>query len=625
MTRRCLSSPASVSSVKAAKAPLVQSLDLDQKIEKIPVTGSLITSISIRRLDKSVFRFPEVISGADEYMHLVKQRRNIRDHFARILIESREELAENGFQDLWKLSLTETVSIYESMGESRYQTDALTLTSSADVRKDPLLSREFNSNVIRLMIRNHLVMPLIRAADNEELQRRLLADCSSQKIAFAYTEKHAALGSMLPADWTAEAKMKDPNTWLVSGKKSYILDDDYDQYIIFCKTSSYVSESIEKEKDKPVGMNNNGIAITAFVVPKERLDSIEVFEEAGIKYQCIRFPNLMLTTENMLLTPSESGVKVNDIKATAQLVLSSFLLGRMKSAAQSCGRHMDAGNESTFSWDYMHQLLVKIYALESAIYYTAGLVDSYEGRDVTAESMLVKVIANESSHEAVDIVQRIVGAGHPVAGPMHDMLEMYDSFMDCPLHCKMITAMHAFRMWGQYKNDHFHKKKLSLFYVRYWFVDWYNRREDYDNESKLIFELDKILNPVFKKEAKLLEHMIVRMEYLIDDLIVCFEQDVCKAQMQAARMGELSGNILTVIAVLTRACRAIERGLPAHEREEELAREIVRRTSARSKELDTEVRAGPFANFDNDRIRMHRRNLYYNGYFPFSPLDKNMY
>jgi hypothetical protein len=164
---------------------------------------------------------------------------------------------------------------------------------------------------------------------------------------------------------------------------------------------------------------------------------------------------------------------------------------------------------------------------------------------------------------------------------------------------------------------------LGLYYMMYFRLNRWRRRHDENDQSVLVFDLDQLVHKSLAEEAKTIEYMMVRMEYFMDELVSNKAGEVAKSQIAAIMIAQVAGHIMSCIPVLTRASSAIERQIPAFEQEVELTRELIREAHRKFRWLDFRIVYGHA--WDRDYVRVHSRNLYYNGYFPFSPMDKVHY
>ena len=649
------------------KSPLVQSMDLLQRIERIPVSHSFLTSLAIDKVDKTLFQWPHVVQQQEERDHLRRQQQQVKQRFARLMLDQQEQqpsdqqLHSQGLLDLWRLSATEQVSVYEAMGASSLREEDAG-QGCLMVNRDAVWSPDYAVRVIRLIIRNHLLMPLLHQSDNVDLAQRLLSlgeHGAPPKIAFAYTEKHASLGAMLHVDWKSEAKRRDDNTWLLSGAKSHVLQDDHEHgYVIFCKTADFEPEY--GAEFKRVSGDRHEFAVMAFHVDARRLASVQESSEAGIPFCNISFPDLMLTSDDhLLLSPSQFGGKIGNIMSSARLPVSAFLLGRLKACLRDCllismskSCKQQRPLSIPFTQHYLVQLVHAIYRLESLIYFVAGLHDSFDTRDLQSEDMLVKALACQLAHQSVDVVQRIVSAaatGNPaddcnrqasgsVSGTMHDGLSPWDSFLACPLHDRLVPALHSVRTYGSYENDHVHKSKLALFFVRHNVASRWSKRLLNAGGAHMELRLSKFMHPSLKEQSVMLERLIQRLSFLTEQLVIRHTSAAGRAQNDLIHLSNLQSTVLQLLALLTRASHAAahaDTGSEAAASATEhlnivklIAQPILQ--EARQSEADllfnpTQIIRPQVGPGDRGRVRMHQRSLRYNGYFPFSPLDKLHY
>jgi len=599
-------------------------LDLNDKIFKVPCKQSLISMMFMGQFDIRVLAYPEILKE-DELRVSLNQMKNIKTHFARTKIESsgQDPLGSLGYNELWKQSATETCLVFEGIGASDYDSTALVNPDNI-YETNPVLSLDYNLGIVRLMIHNCLVMPTIMESKNEQLKKRLLSD---RKIAYCFTEKHSSLGVVTEFDWSAQAVRKDDNTWSVSGVKSYVLDDKYDDYMIFCRTTDYVQEGIKYPSGYEIPP-----CIIAFVVPKERLE-IETFEEGGVVFQSIKFPDLLLTEEEHLLIPptEDNNSVIHSKRALGQVAVSALLLGRMKTYFDTCSRILKQSRkevqDDTIIQNFLFQFTRKVFSLESMVYLVAAMFDSFSERDMKLEGMATKIISNMYGKDMVRYLPEIAGNSNINVGAIDDYFGFWDGFLDGALYNHLIISLSGMRLVGPYLDEHVHKSNLMPFFTTYIFTDMKRRffsQKNWRSKSDGQLNIDKFLDVDFHRLGMKLEDAITRLKWCSETNLKRSGADTPTKQFDLLRIGWMPIRLLEATANLSRGSRSTVGLLEGFDADTSFAQvnagEIFKECEELYKDFYPDINV-----FDSARKTISRRNTKYGGYFAFSPLDKVHY
>lgn len=626
--KRSLSSAAkalpnlSMTKSKATELEPIKSLDLKNKIYQIPSKQSLISMMFLGQFDIRLMAYPDILAKHEELRILLEQKDNLRQHFARTLIESiqGDTLLNYGFKDLWSMSATEGCLIFEGIGSSDYDSSALITAKEGYSKRDPVLALDFNIPIVKTIIHNYLSMSTIFESENESLKNRL----KNKKVAYCFTEKHASLGVVTEYDWSAQAKRRDANTWNITGSKSFVLDDKYDEYIIFCKTTDY-----EQEMKYPEGYDIPP-CIVAFVVPKERLE-IESFSSGGITYQTLTFPDLLLTEEEHLLirASEDNNVLIHSKRGLAQLAVSALMLGKMKSYYYNCVRILqDARQEvqnDKISQYFLMEFARKVFSLESTVYLISSMFDSFSGRDMKLEGMASKIIASKYAEQITQILPSIIGHSNVNMGSLDDYFAFWDGFLEGKLFNQLIIGLSGLRLIGPYVDENVHKGNLKAFFPKHIITEairgWKRKRGS--NEAEKL-DLATYVGADFEQEASELESLITKLKWSSEFVLHKYGRHCVSQQMEVMRLGMIPVSLLEVVAGISRSTRSSSNTLEGFDADLLL-------TKLNYLEKTTEVKnsfkiLSEMSNVDDKyRVAINRRNMKYGGYFAFSPLDKVHY
>ena len=651
-----------VSKFEPESMQVISSLNIVEKLDKQRLHGSLFKHMFMGELDKNFFSYPSVLEEESEFKKIKTSREDIKRYFANVAVNSgRDKINKDlGFNTLWHMSATEIITYFDAIGSSSYKTESgesgfhlmeRNTGEMVNIPDNPVLSYDYNLMIIEMIIRNCLVMNTIKSADNHHLKGQMLNLMAANpdiKIAYGWSEKHHSLGATHYSDWISNAELsRDGTHWTVSGEKNCILADDYQHYLLFCKTMNYETNVKYPEGYKrPPGL-------VAFLVPKEMLPSIEEYTENGVKYQRIKFNNLALDLySHELLTPDKNGQKALNCKSLGQLAVAAFMLGRIKDLWKTTCDNVFFLERSRYN--DVHQVrraiydsLVKINALESLIYFNAGLFDAFDDlSEIHVESMITKSAATDMAHAVLDHLQTLYGPSKPLTTVYKDNINLWDGFLEGTIHNKILAGLHGLQLHGGHQNDYIHKINLTPFYPGIQFVDWWRSRNVKADRPSLKLDLKKYLQLTFQFNAEDLELGLEKLRYCTENTLAKFKkvsqdhekssdgkqlilsdmiQDSPSAQLDIIRSSEIATQLMLQIAILARGNRVQDLKLEGVLNQSIISRKFCLDSIEVVKQISRQIIDSPYANHDQKRNKIHKRNLKYGGYFAFSPLDKVLY
>jgi hypothetical protein len=88
--------------------------------DRVDKTGSFIANLFLGQFDRDFLKYPSVLYSRKEFMIVREQYEMVKQHFNKIFSEPNSQATLNklGFQNLWLLSRTEMIHLFEAVGAS---------------------------------------------------------------------------------------------------------------------------------------------------------------------------------------------------------------------------------------------------------------------------------------------------------------------------------------------------------------------------------------------------------------------------------------------------------------------------------------------------------------------------
>ena len=430
-------------------------------------------------------------------------------------------LKQNGFYDLSTLTEVEKAHLFEALGSSlEFKTNESRQFESANnlIKLDQLSvtnsfltcyqeKKKFLSATLPLLIRNSIISNTIQNSSNDKLKQRLMSDFKNVRIALAFDEPNDYFMSPTYPFWQSTARFdQETNTWLLKGKKSRILSDDYDYYLVFCK--------IKNEHDHGIG---------SFLIPAEDIIiEPDGTDNYGTKFQTIIFNELNVKKDNAEIAIDDQATLLLNMKASGHLMSSAVLLGIMRQVFNNIIDNCCQVKEEKIEFknlfiNHITRMSEMIYALESALYLTCSHYDTFKlnQMDLYLQAMVVKIMAAEYLEEmlkSIRFLYRPQQISSIVSQDMNDVINVLNAFLDTPTSIRMLLATYGLRNIGRWRYDNVVKLRLNRIYPIHYFKYQYDRfkrqfflryPEAYDGFKSL-----ENLDPLLRNSANLLRKVL---------------------------------------------------------------------------------------------------------------------
>jgi acyl-CoA dehydrogenase family protein 9 len=438
--------------------------------------------------------------------------------------------------------------------------------------------------------------------------RYLPALAAGERVAaFALTEPSA--GSDAAAIQTRAELAPDGRHYVLNGSKIWTTNGAFaDVFTVFARTSS------PEEGSKP--------RLTAFLVershgvthgPEERKLGIRGASTTEVFFEGVRVP-----VENVLGEPGRGFKVAVEVLNAGRLSLATGAIGGCKrliklAVERAQERKAFGRNIGEFGLikDKIASMMADTWALESAAYLTAGLVDA-KVFDYSLESAMCKIVGSETLWRvANETLQIAAGVGYMEAYPYERMLRdarinMIFEGTNEILRC--FIALAGMQGPGRALADVVRAMRepikgfglLSDFAIR-------------KARSALGRERMTRAHPLLSREAVLFEEYSSELGKNVDKALRRHGKDIAEMQFTQKRVADLATDLFCVAACLSRTTRAIERrGEEGARREIDLTTVYVATAERRMSEI---LRA--FERNDDELRKAVAARAYTDGAYPF--------
>lgn len=232
---------------------------------------------------------------------------------------------------------------------------------------------------------------------------------------------------------------------------------------------------------------------------------------------------MLLREDCELLESEDLGTTALNVKGIGQLASSAIILGALKQALRNMYEFLVYDKVGLTNCQATQLLLSqctnKIYSLEALLYLTASMYDAFEtGSDCHLEALTVKTFATTYAHEIIQIFQSIYGTRCLLTSSIHDLINVFDSFLDGAIHNRMYLAVRGVKTTGAWKHGLIRRLRLAPFYpvytIKYFIRQMRNRRDS----VPLTMDFPGHLHPTLKSPGEWLEYTLKRLEYGVEIL-----------------------------------------------------------------------------------------------------------
>lgn len=470
------------------------------------------------------------------------------------------------------------------------------------------------------MVKNHIVpVHVISTLASDELKAKYLPRIATGELVptVCFTEPGNGMNTH---NISSTATRSDCVTyWTLNGEKSFVVNGrDANLFLVFAHCGHSLSGTAQN--------------LTVFLVEREfgGVTNKDVKNLIGLRDSpvcTVSFNNTKVPKEN-LLGNMKSGMSILvDILAPGNRNLAAQAVGTLKTFTKVLTRHMlerkylDRNmHEFESVQEVLGRMASTLYGMESMLYYTTGIMDTFENQDCTLEKAMVETYCTSECVARIYEGLQLIGAqcylrDNPYIQTFEDALS-YTLFDGHNLDANTYVALVGLQHTGKNLHSHIFKLRNPFNFPEY-ILKW-----TMGKEHRIQLKLADHLHPSLSLGSKELEKCITRLQGVSVLLLERHGTNIPERQMELRRVGELATRTFALVTVLSRASRAYCIGLRNHDFDRHMAHSFAVFCIDRVQVLTDEITTGEWNN--GDRFNKCIAELMYNkkDYFAEHPLSR---
>jgi len=367
----------------------------------------------------------------------------------------------------------------------------------------------------------------------------------------AGTDANSASASILQDPQTGTLTLSGDKLWVTNGA-------NVDIFIVWAKQISKYEDGVTPRLTAVLvdAKNSAGITVSEHNYPTRGLK--------GCGFKSVKFDNVQVPLENQIAAPGQGFHILTDcLKDEAKLAGCVQIIAGLRKAlnrtiAHAHGRRAFGSQLSHF--DLVSQKIglssMKLFALESMVYMTAGLHDHQKDPDICLEATACRLFAAEVSKYIKDSCKSILGAAtylsdNNVVAIFDDIegLNWWESSEDLNT---LYLGLGGLAYGAEYREASV-KTLRNPFNDIYGFLKQDSKRR---GDLKLRLKLHEDVHPSLADIAQKLEKMVLEFDRAVEHQLELHGADIQLAEIDVGRLARISSYLYAMISALARANRS---------------------------------------------------------------------
>ncbi|KAJ8983204.1 hypothetical protein NQ317_016425 [Molorchus minor] len=466
------------------------------------------------------------------------------------------------------------------------------------------------------------VQSLVKFA-SDNLKKKYLHPLMTGESLSAFCISEAVLSDLNSLKTTATLS-PDKKTWVLNGEKTWVVNGASADTLIVLAVSEVISRDVIKETK-----------LTAFVVEKDFPGvSVETID-ADLEVANVTFNDTPIPSENVI-------GEVNKAESIIRALLMEFRL----SAGPTCitlfkqihnnltKSILEQSNDFTMLHETdairgkLGEATMWLYAMESMLYLTTGLLDSYENQDCELESTIVKVFCSQKCSDismvSLDLIGTAATSESHWTNQLHKESLRYLTLHETNDSLKMIIALLGLQFAGAKMNELVRKLRNPMYYGAFILKRLWTTRKNASDDPKLDLDLGSYLHPSIIPASKQLEYSVKRLEFATETLLdERHGAEVVNMHMDLRRLADCIIDIYAMTACLSRASRSYCIGLQNSNYEMVIAATFCYEAMERVRHNVQKIFMGYYHTNDQSYRTISKNVIKFKRYFPKHPLARN--
>lgn len=273
----------------------------------------------------------------------------------------------------------------------------------------------------------------------------------------------------------------------------------------------------------------------------------------------------------------------------------------------------------------LSEAVYSAYAVESMIYYTAGLMDEFDKPDVDVECAITKLFALEKLWSIMKSSLEFLGPSSLHSGEIPEIIlrntaQLY-TFGESIDSLYSFIGLSGLQYAGLNMYEVIKKQRNPLFHPEHILGKLFEKSNIENPKTNLNLEHD--LHPSLLQAAKWLEISIERLKISTDLTLTRYGTDIIQKQNDIQRLAKMVVLIYSMFTSLSRSSRSYCIGLQYSDYEMLLATSLSLQNRDIIKNLAKDIETGEFINNDKNHKRLSKQIFKSRGYFSEHPLKYN--
>ncbi|XP_033102473.1 complex I assembly factor ACAD9, mitochondrial-like [Anneissia japonica] len=469
----------------------------------------------------------------------------------------------------------------------------------------------------------------ILMAGTDEQKRKYLPKLATGEHVAAFCLTEPSSGSDAGSLRTRATLSPDGKHYLLNGSKIWISNGGIaDVFTVFAR-EDVVDDKGEK-KDK----------ISAFIVERKfgGITSGKPEDKLGIRGSntCeVHFENCPVPVENMIGEPGSGFKLALNILNNGRFSMGASgggiirtLIGEVVEHAVTRKQFDTKLKEFGMIKEKIGRMAISAYVMESTAFLTASMMDRPGEKDCSLEAAIVKIYSSEACWEHVSQALQILGGlgymkDYPYERYLRDSRIMM-IFEGTNEILRLFIALTGLQYAGNELKDALKKLKNPMSNPRFIFSSFIDRvkyRMGMKKDMK-IFPGEGGIHPTFKEQTKKLEECVGTFYYVNESMLSKYKKDIINQQLVLKRIADISIDIYSMTAVLSRATRAKVNGIKNNDHDCLIATVFCNEAYDRVMENVRQLALSPDANGDSTIERISDEICENRAYVASHPLTK---
>lgn len=472
------------------------------------------------------------------------------------------------------------------------------------------------------MVKNHMVpVHIISTLASDKQKAKYLPRIATGEFvpAVCFTEPEGGINAH---NINSTAVQSDCDThWVLNGEKTFVVNGhDANLFLVFACCGH------------PHAIGHVQSSLSVFLVERDfggvtNKDVKNLVGQRDSPVCTVTFKDTKVPNEN-LLGDMKSGMSILiDMLAPGNRNLAPQAVGTLKAFIKILLRHVLQRkhlDKNMHEYEGIQEVIAKIasilYSMESMLYYTTGMMDTFENQDCTLEKAMMETYCTSECVACIYEGLQLIGAQsylreNPYIRIFEDALS-YTLFDGYHIDSNTYVALLGLQHMGKNLYSHIFKIRNPFNFPKY-ILKWIMGKE-----YRIQLNITDHLHPSLVLGGTQLEKCITKLQSVSVLLLERHGTQIPERQMELRRVGELVTTTFALISVLSRASRAYSIGLRNNDQDRHMANSFAIIAIDRVQILTDEIVSGEWDN--GDKFKKDVAELMYSkkDYFAEHPLNR---